>query len=365
MFPPQYYYPVYIYLILIWSFVQYFECSKKNVSTLLNYMRKSAAITLFAILFIVFVGLRPISWHYFGDTVNYAQTFYAYQNGIMSYDPDSSEWLFNGLMASCAKVMDVQFFFLIIEIGYVGLMLWACRRLISNNVTVAMLFCFGAFSFFTYGVNGIRNGLACSLMLLAFSYINGKTREKVVAGILSFAAYNIHHSTALPILCMVVSLYYRNTKMIYLFWLGSIVISAVASSFVESIFTGLGFDDRLDGYLHNMEDDYMFSHTGFRWDFLLYSAMPMWLGWYVVLKRKIFNSQYLLLLHTYVLANAFWVMLIRASYSNRFAYLSWFMYPVVLAYPLLTLPIWKDQGKKVGMILVGHILFTYLMWIRG
>ena len=219
--------------------------------------------------------------------------------------------------------------------------------------------------FFTYGVNGIRNGLACSLMLLAFSYINGKTREKVVAGILSFAAYNIHHSTALPILCMVVSLYYRNTKMIYLFWLGSIVISAVASSFVESIFTGLGFDDRLDGYLHNMEDDYMFSHTGFRWDFLLYSAMPMWLGWYVVLKRKIFNSQYLLLLHTYVLANAFWVMLIRASYSNRFAYLSWFMYPVVLAYPLLTLPIWKDQGKKVGMILVGHILFTYLMWIRG
>ena len=148
MFPPQYYYPVYIYLILIWSFVQYFECSKKNVSTLLNYRRKSAAITLFAILFIVFVGLRPISWHYFGDTVNYAQTFYAYQNGIMSYDPDSSEWLFNGLMASCAKVMDVQFFFLIIEIGYVGLMLWACRRLISNNVTVAMLFCFGAFSFF-------------------------------------------------------------------------------------------------------------------------------------------------------------------------------------------------------------------------
>lgn len=82
MFPPQYYYPVYIYLILIWSFVQYFECSKKNVSTLLNYRRKSAAITLFAILFIVFVGLRPISWHYFGDTVNYAQTFYAYQNGI-------------------------------------------------------------------------------------------------------------------------------------------------------------------------------------------------------------------------------------------------------------------------------------------
>lgn len=153
--------------------------------------------------------------------------------------------------------------------------------------------------------------------------------------------------------------------MVFLFWIGSIFISAVAGGFVESFFTGLGFDDRMDNYLNSTEYDDQFSSTGFRWDFLLYSAMPIWLGWYVVIKKKIFNNQYLLLLHTYILANAFWVMLIRASFSNRFAYLSWFMYPLVLAYPLLVLPIWKDQGKKVGMILMTHILFTYLMWIKG
>lgn len=68
MFPPQYYYPVYIYLILIWSFVQYFECSKKNVSTLLNYRRKSAAITLFAIFSSCFCGIAShflaLFWRY-------------------------------------------------------------------------------------------------------------------------------------------------------------------------------------------------------------------------------------------------------------------------------------------------------------
>lgn len=364
MFSAQYYYPIFIHIVLIWSLLQCIQCTNMNVSTILYSQKSNVFITLFSILFIILVGLRPISGVYFGDTVNYARNYYAYQDGLVFYDSDSSEWLFNWLMATCAQVMDVQGFFLIIEIGYVGLMLWTCRRLMPNNVTLAMLFCLGAFSFFSYGTNGIRNGLACSLILLAFSYINGTKKDKIVAGILSFSAYNIHHSTALPIFCMIVSLLYRNTKMIYLFWVGSIFVSAIAGGFVESIFSGLGFDDRLDGYMHSTDDD-MFSHIGFRWDFLFYSAMPIWLGWYVVMNRKIFNSQYLLLLHTYVLANAFWVMLIRASYSNRFAYLSWFMYPIVLAYPLLVLPIWKDQGKKVGMILITHMLFTYLMWLRG
>lgn len=365
MFPAQYYFPVFIYIILICSLLQYVQCAKMNVSAILYSQKSDVFIILFSILFIIIVGLRPISGYYFGDTINYARSYYSYQNNLALYSPNSSEWLFNWLMVKCASFMDVQGFFLIVEIGYIVPMLWACKRLMLNNTTLAMLFCFGAFSFFAYGTNGIRNGLACSLVILALSFIRGKTKEQVIAGILCFAAFNIHRSTALPILCMVVSLFYRNTKMICLFWIGSIFISVVAGGFVESIFSGLGFDDRLDGYLHSREYDDQFSNVGFRWDFLLYSAMPIWLGWYVVFKKRVFNEQYLLLLHTYILANAFWVMLIQASFSNRFAYLSWFMYPIVLAYPLLVLPIWKDQGKKVGMILMAHTLFTYLMWIRG
>lgn len=365
MFPAQYYYPVFIHIVLIGSLFQYVQCTKMRMPVLLYSRKSNAGITFFSILFIFIVGLRPISSRYFGDTVNYAYTFYGYQYGTDLYDPNASEWMFNWLMVTCASVMDVQGFFVIVEVGYVGLMLLACKRLMPNNTSLAMLFCFGAFSFFTYGTNGIRNGLACSLMLLAFSFIQGTKKDKIIVVLLCFMAFNIHRSTALPIFCMVVSLFYRNTKMVFLFWIGSIFISAVAGGFVESFFTGLGFDDRMDNYLNSTEYDDQFSSTGFRWDFLLYSAMPIWLGWYVVIKKKIFNNQYLLLLHTYILANAFWVMLIRASFSNRFAYLSWFMYPLVLAYPLLVLPIWKDQGKKVGMILMTHILFTYLMWIKG
>lgn len=359
----QYYYPVYLHIILLFSLIQYSQCGKLNADNLILKKRSNAAICFF-VLFVFVIGFRPIS-PYFGDTVNYAPWFKAYQNGLIEYDSSTSEWLFQLIMFSCSKVMSVHGFFTIVLAGYVGFMLWACFRLMPNNVTIAMLFCYGAFSFFSYGTNGIRNGLACSFVILAISYITGNNRDKIVAFLLSYCAFCIHRSTALPILCMFITLFYKNTKVVYLFWLASILISAVAGGFMESLFTGLGFDDRLDHYIQETSDDDMFRHTGFRWDFLLYSSMPIVLGWYVVLKKKIVDRQYLMLLHTYVLSNAFWVMLIRASYSNRFAYLSWFLYPLVLAYPVLKLKIWKDQGKKTGLILMAQIVFTYLLWLRG
>ncbi|WP_245208239.1 EpsG family protein [Bacteroides faecium] len=319
-------------------------------------------MVVYCIAFIILVGLRPVSYH-FGDTVSYAHMYYGYQRGTTLCDPESSEWLFNGMMSRASHVMNVQYFFLIIEFFYIVPMLWACMRLVSKNGSIAMLFCLGAFSFFSYGVNGIRNGMACSLILLALSFVLGTKKEKIIAGVLCFCAYNIHHSTALPILCMIIAYVYRNTRMVMYFWLFSIVVSLVAGGIVENFFSGLGFDDRLNGYINSHQYDDSFSSTGFRWDFLLYSVMPIWLGWYVIFKKKIVSQNYQLLLNTYILCNAFWVMLIRSSFSNRFAYLSWFMYPLVLAYPLLTLPIWKDQGKKTGMILMAHVLFTYFMWL--
>ena len=105
-----------------------------------------------------------------------------------------------------------------------------------------------------------------------------------------------------------------------------------------------------------------YTKTGFRWDFLLYSFMPILLGWYVIFKKKVINSTYQLLLGTYIFANAFWIMVIRAEFSNRFAYLSWFLYPIVLAYPLLKFKLWpKTQGQKTAMIMFAHLAFTLIM----
>lgn len=361
-FDPSLYYPVYIYSLLFLT-IGYAVSISKYGTSLIQRNTNQPLVLIYIFLFVLVVGLRPISGTYFGDTSNYAGLYNLFVNGIVSYNPESREWFFNWLMYQCSQVIDVHGFFLLVEILYVLPVLWACRKLIPNHALLMFLVCMGAFSFFSYGTNGIRNGMACSLIIATLACVHGNLIQKIIGGVLAFLAYNIHHTTALPIVCILVTFFVKDTRLILGWWIASIFLSLVAGGPIEAFFTGLGFDDRMEGYSSANADATLFSSTGFRWDFLLYSAMPILLGYYVVIKRKIWNKNYLLLLHTYILCNSFWVMMIRASYSNRFAYLSWFLYALVLIYPCLKLPIWKDQGKKTALIILGHLGFTLFMYL--
>lgn len=257
--------------------------------------------------------------------------------------------------------MDVSSYLTIVVIGYFGFTFLACKLLVGNNVLAALLFMFGAFSFFSYATNGIRNGLACSIVLFAIALYSKSRKWGIIALILSVAALNIHKSTIIPLASLIISVYFiKSFKYAYSFWIASIIISLFAGGFLTSFFAGLGFDDRLS-YLTTAASG-KFSRTGFRWDFLIYSMMPIVLGYYIVIKKGITDKTYMILLNTYTIANAVWVMVIRANYSNRLAYLSWFMYPLVLAYPLFKLDIWgESQGKVASRIMLAHIGFTWLM----
>lgn len=369
MIPASLYQAIYINLLFILTVLYALSFQNMTFQSIYRGRDNYGSALFLSIVLILFLGLRPVSYH-FGDTVNYARTYANLQYGLSEYDPDASDWLFYWIMNKASKIMSVNAFFLIIEIGYIGCTLWACKRLMRNNVLIALLINLAAFSFYSYGINGIRNGLACSIMLVAFSYILGSKNDKIIAAILSFCAYNIHHAMALPILMMVVSSFilpkFKNSfKLTVAFWILSIFLSLAVGDSLETFFANLGFDDRLNSYIIDEEDNEMFSNVGFRWDFLLYGMMPIILGWHVVVKKRVSDKTYLMLLNTYVLCNSFWVMLIRASYSNRFAYLSWFIYPMLLAYPLLKLPVWRKQGEKLNWIMLANIGFTYFMWLIG
>lgn len=361
-FDPSLYYPVYIYSLLFLT-IGYTVSISKYGTSLIQRNTNQPLVLIYILLFILLVGLRPISGRYFGDTSNYAGFYNLFVNGIASYDPESKEWFFNWLMSQCSQIMDVHGFFLLVEILYVVPVLWACKKLVPNHALLMFLVCMGAFSFFSYGTNGIRNGMACSLIIAAMVCVHGNLIQKIIGGILAFLAFNIHRSTALPIVCILTIFFVKDTRLILGWWIASIFLSLVAGGPIEAFFTGLGFDDRMESYSSANIDASAFSSTGFRWDFLLYSMMPILLGYYVVIKRKIWDKNYLLLLHTYILCNSFWVMMIRAAFSNRFAYLSWFLYALVLIYPCLKLPIWSDQGKKTALIMGGHLGFTLFMYL--
>ena len=304
------------------------------------------------------IGLRPVSGA-FGDTVNYAVS-YARLNPH-NVDKDwSGEWIWQWLMNGCkAAGLSINSFFLIVAAGYVLSALWAIRRLMPSDPMLGTLFLLASLMYFSFATNGLRNGLACHLILLAFSFLMD---DKWLAGaLISLVAVGIHRSVVLPIIAILAGIFLiKDVRYSIIFWVASIFISIVAGNSVGEFFASLGFDDRMAQYVFN--DYSMFSRTGFRWDFLLYSAAPIVMIVYVCLWKGVTDNWYNALSVAYCLCNAFWIMVIRLPYSNRFAYLSWFMYPVIIAYPLINFPVREDQDRFTGWVLLAYAMFTVFMW---
>ena len=328
-----------------------------------NTMQQNGSTVLIpailSIVLVLWMGLRPVSTA-FGDTVVYAHIYNFLDSRTVSVDWDN-EWIWALLMnSSKAAGFSLNIFFTIVEAGYILSAFWAVKRFMPSNPMLGMLFLLNSLMFFTFGVNGLRNGLACHLVLLGTSFLYD---DKWVPGAVMFLlAFGIHRSIMLPIAAILFGLFVnRNVRYAIIFWLASIVVSLIAGGAVTNFFEGLGFDDRMTQY-STYSDMSEFSHSGFRWDFLLYSAMPIVMAWYVCIKKGMQDNWYNAICMAYCLANAFWVMVIRAAFSNRFAYLSWFLYPIVIAYPLVNMDFRNDMDRFTGIILIAYACFSLFMW---
>ena len=375
---PWIYYLVYLWAITVLCLAAAWVCGTKTNARLLKGSPNSVTnVWLITSVFVLFLGLRPIS-SAFGDMVMYRRGFYdKYSYGFVDNLSKTSEPLWTWLqdfahymMPGASLYVQYSFFCFLVCLVYIAFMAWACVRLNRRSSYLLLIFLIANFGFYAYCVNGMRNGMACSMVLLAVTYMTRRPGDLLKAGFLAVCAYLIHNSSLIPIVAMVLACYVlRDTRKCIYVWLGSIVVSLAAGSLAENFFMGLGFGDRMSSYLTN-HDAVIASefgaqaigtfNIGFRWDFLLYSAAPIALGWYVVCKRRITDGKYTMLLNTYILANCVWVMLIRAFFSNRFAYLSWFMYGVVLAYPLFKFNIYRRQGMVVAAFIVGTLIFTWI-----
>lgn len=366
----RYYSQVFFYVTWVFCIMLCFSYMQSpNNKKLLTINSPVPAIILTVIL-TIFLGYRPDRWWWFGDSYLYAHSYnniIAASNEIV-FNTDE-EWFFGGIM-SISKFMglDVRVFFLIVEIFYIVLMFISSWILLWENTWMAMLFMISSFSFYSFAVNGIRTGMATSLVLLGLALVARGGRKSLPLAIGVFLlAFGTHRSMMLPIGMAFVALFIikKPIHAIYI-WLGCIAISIVAGGAAQGLITGIiGAEDvRMTSYATHQFDD-QFSHTGFRWDFLAYSSVPVYLTYYVSVKRGIQDRIFNFLSIAYILSNAFWVLVIRMAYTNRFAFLSWFMYPMVLAYALIRVHIWDDQDKKAACFLLGHTGFTIIMYALG
>ena len=337
------------------------------------YNKDNSKLVIFcffiSLLLLLYIGFRPS--HNIGDVYLYIHA-YANLEGVQPVDL-SKEWLWHNLNVYCREAgLSVQDFFLLVGTVYLGGMFFMCWELTKSHVWITFLFFIAAFSFYGYGLNGIRNGMACSLLLISLACFNNNKKIIYPLGLIfMFLAYSIHRSTLMPIIGILLSLtLVKHPSISIKFWLASIILSLLIGNGVGGFIASTGIYEQKSEYFIDAElTEYseQFSRTGFRWDFLLYSAMPVLLSWYVTIKRNFVDFTYNLIANTYILTNAMWIIIIRSNFSNRFAYLSWFLYPMVLAYPLLRFKLWEGRTQNIntGLILLVYVTFTLVMFVKG
>lgn len=355
--PVEYYTNIQYFIILFIVLMTLFYSFSRDLSDPESLALFNNFGVVFVVFFTLYIGQRQVSFR-FGDTVNYNTAYNALLSGkelIITND-----FLFNYLMVFSSKVMSVRSFFLLVDILYIVPIVLFCRKYFHKYWFFAFMMFVGSFSFWTYGTNGLRNGLGTAIFILAIYFYD----KKPWLYICLIMSYFMHASLIIPIAAFVVSGLYKNPKAYLWIWLASIPLSLAGGSSWSTFFSIIGFaEDRTGGYLTGGSAEYnnQFSQTGFRFDFLLYSASAIFAGYYFIFRKKIADPIYIHLFGIYCIANAFWILVITAAFSNRFAYLSWFLMPAVISYPMFRYKIWDDQNRRFAIILVLYFMFTFYM----
>lgn len=315
---------------------------------------------IFTTLLILYMGLRPVS-SVFGDTVNYAKGFYEAQSSPDPFQWDwEGEWLFYNLLEWFAKNSDIHSFFLLCAFCYVFPLWLATQRIFKSYYYIPFLVILCMFTFWSYGVNGVRNGIGASVFILAMSYIN----RLPVAIALCILACGFHKSIYLMVAAGTLTWFIKNSYYYLAGWIGALVASYIAGGTVQNYLANSGKleeDDRFSGYLtgDNMVGEIVQMSMTFRWDFVAYSSMAVIVGYYFIFRRNFKDEYYHWIYNTFLVTNAFWILVIRAAYSNRFAQISWFIMPIVLIYPFMKRRFWNNHEKMLGYALLLFYVFAF------
>lgn len=329
--------------------------------TLLKRFNWGALLLVGAI--VVYWANRPIT-HEAGlvDTKVYAHFFTAAKEegvDVLDYKDVGFSFVMSNLLS-----FSLEFFFGVLAFLYIGSYTLAYKRIYQDKFGLALIILICSFSFFGYGVNGIRNGIALAFVTLAISFYD---KRKWLFLLICFIGFSFHKSAALPIVALCIARYYKNSDVYLKLWIACIIVTLFAGNIIASIvpedFMG---DGRLSGYLNSdygNQEYANFSYNGFRYDFVLYSLLPIIIG------RKFLNNSegnlnfYRLVYNVYLICNSFWILTIYVPFNNRFAYLSWFLYPILITYPFVKTT--DFLNNQIKMVVLLNFLFTFIMSLKG
>ena len=363
--PPSLYGPIFQWVLFVLVLIMAARCKDESIykSSTASSMSSTGKVLVLAITLIV--GFRPVSGH-FGDTVNYAKGFIARSSSgevdfITTLFSFEGEYIFAAIQDFCIEYSDIHFFFLIFSIIFFCSQYIACNRIMGKFWFAPFIAMTSMIDYWGYAVNGIRNGAAANLMILALTY-GRKWKLSIPLGIM---AIGIHKSMLLVGGAAILAHFYRKTQVYLSGWICAILLSAVAGGTTSNLLIRYlgGADDRMSNYLEYGKDSEMmagFSSSGFRIDFLIYSSIPIFVGYWYTQIRNIRDDYYTWWLNIYIIANSFWILMMKAAFTNRFAALSWFMAGIVLMYPFFKYKFISAQGRYTACAILSWYSFSFI-----
>ncbi|MBW9199779.1 hypothetical protein EVD32_07730 [Bacteroidales bacterium SW299] len=308
-----------------------------------------------AVAMALFIGLRPQA-SCFIDSNNYIAYYNLMEGNKFYFESQTLNLIFDNLFRWMASnQLGWPVFFLVIASIYFGGMYVACMKMFPYDTLISFLVCLAAFSTFSFGTNGIKAGAAASLFLVAIAY----HRSLPIVILFLCLSLGFHHSMTMPIVAFILAYFYRNIKVYFLGWCFCLIIALLNITFFQTLFAGFT-DESGAQYLLSTED--WGGRSGFRFDFVIYSAMPVLVGYWAIFKKQIMSLTYEFLLSIYLTTNSIWMLCMYASFTNRIAYLSWFLYPIVLIYPFLNEDWGENKYRVFTNVVCLHLFFTLFMF---
>ena len=356
MIPAYLYHYIYLSIVTIVSIlcvIHYY----KTVDDLRTRKSTIPALVLL-VLMILFIGWRPID-KTFVDMADYALIMHMRQGDEFIFNWNTENIIYDNLQAFwCSERLPLGWFFFLFSVIYFSGIFIATRKLFQLNTLLNFLVYLGAFSTFSFGTNGIKAGAAASLFLVAVAY----RKELFISIPFLLLSLGFHHSMTLPITAFVVAYLFHDKRYYLAFWVVSFILAAFHVTYFQEFLAGYA-DERGAHYLEIIDPSRRENTgaTGFRLDFIIYSAIPIFLGYYLSTKHKLESATFDFLWCLYVLSNSVWLLCTYASYTNRIAYLSWCIYPFVLIYPFVNFA-WSDrQEVYLRRCVFLHLGFTIFM----
>ena len=211
----------------------------------------------------------------------------------------------------------------------------------------------GCMGFVSYGSNTIRAGFGLALVLFSFCLENRWAK-------LSFAvvAVGCNMPMLIPVCGYLFAKYViKKERWCEGIWILFFVISATTSIISDIMMLLGGFDARAEEYVNNdsIQNSY---NVGFRLDFVIYSVVPALFAKYNM--KNLINDlpSYNTIYRAYLLVNSLWLLLIRMPFTDRFAYLSWFMIPFLLLYPVLNGYLNNQRPQRYVLRAIGLFLLV-------